>query len=114
MNKSINDINIGDIFVSSWGYDQTNIDFYQVIARTKKMVTVRMIRSERVGTPHSMGAYVMPRRDCFLDSDHPYDEYLGKPLTRKLLYYDKPFFKADSCRYAYLWDGTQRTETYTG
>ena len=30
---------VGDILVSSWGYDQTNIDWYQVIDRTNKIKT---------------------------------------------------------------------------
>ena len=25
-------VKVGDIFVSSWGYDQTNVDFFQVVA----------------------------------------------------------------------------------
>jgi hypothetical protein len=33
----------GDILSCSWGYDQTNVDFYQVISTTDKMVTIRKI-----------------------------------------------------------------------
>lgn len=33
-------VKVGDIFKSSWGYDQTNIDFYQVIAVTGKTATI--------------------------------------------------------------------------
>jgi hypothetical protein len=29
------DVKVGDIFYSSWGYDQTNVDFYKVIRTTK-------------------------------------------------------------------------------
>lgn len=32
------EIEIGAILVSSWGYDQTNVDFYVVIEMTAKMV----------------------------------------------------------------------------
>ena len=38
-------IKIGDIFYNSWGYDQTNIDFYQVVATTAKTITLRAIKS---------------------------------------------------------------------
>jgi hypothetical protein len=41
---------VGDILVSSWGYDQVNIDFYQVIAVTAKSVRIREISSKRIGT----------------------------------------------------------------
>lgn len=32
---------VGTIFYTSWGYEQTNVDFYEVIHSTAKMVTVR-------------------------------------------------------------------------
>ena len=39
------DIKIGDIFYNSWGYDQTNIDFYQVVGTTAKTISIRQISS---------------------------------------------------------------------
>nr|WP_323086585.1 hypothetical protein [Providencia alcalifaciens] len=42
-------VSVNDVFVSSWGYEQTNVNFYQVIAlHGKKTVTVREIRAETV------------------------------------------------------------------
>lgn len=42
-------VNVGDIFVDSWGWEQTNVDFYQVVAKpSAKTVIVREIASERV------------------------------------------------------------------
>ena len=39
-------VKIGDIFYDSWGYDQTNIDFYQVVGlRGKSSVELRAIHS---------------------------------------------------------------------
>lgn len=38
--------NIGDVFYSSWGYDQTNVDFYEVVRKTAKTVYVREIYGE--------------------------------------------------------------------
>ena len=35
----------GDVFVSSWGYEQTNVDFYEVVKVTAK--TVMLIPIER-------------------------------------------------------------------
>lgn len=111
----MDNVKVGDIFLSMWGYDQTNVDFYQVISRTAKMVKVRKLQCERVGNPHDMATELMPKKDCFLDSDHPYDQRYGKVMTCKVLnsYKDEPMIKT-SCSYAFLWDGKSRTETYTG
>lgn len=45
----------GDIFYNSWGYDQTNIDFYQVVSTTAKTITLRAIK----GTINDYNAYHM-------------------------------------------------------
>jgi hypothetical protein len=42
-------VNVGDIFVSSWGYEQTNVDFYQVIEKpSASTVIVRKIAAATV------------------------------------------------------------------
>lgn len=42
-------VKVGDIFVDSWGYEQTNLDFYQVVAKpSAKTVIVREIACETV------------------------------------------------------------------
>lgn len=33
----------GDIYYTSWGYDQTNVEFFQIVKRTPGTVTVRRI-----------------------------------------------------------------------
>lgn len=38
---------VGDLFYCSWGYDQVNIDFYQVTNVLNKMVEVRSIEGTR-------------------------------------------------------------------
>ena len=48
------DIKIGDVFVYSWGYDQTNIEFYQVTATNKKTVIIREIKSADVENNYMM------------------------------------------------------------
>src|SRR5438552_359421 len=35
-------VNVGDFFVSSWGYDQTNVDFYRVVEVSKSGKTVKV------------------------------------------------------------------------
>lgn len=46
-------VNVGDIFRASWGYDQTNIDYFQVVAVRGQMMDVREIGclSEGNGLP---------------------------------------------------------------
>lgn len=55
--KADDRFNVGSILYASWGYDQTNIDFYQVVERVGKVTMVlRPIGAETV--PGSEG------RDC--------------------------------------------------
>lgn len=43
--KPSGDVQVGDLFVCSWGYEQTNIDFVQVVALCgKSSVRVRPVR----------------------------------------------------------------------
>lgn len=53
---------VGDVIYNSWGYDQTNIDFYWVVATTKNYVTLAPLQSVQVQSegPMSMAAYVVP------------------------------------------------------
>jgi hypothetical protein len=46
-------VNVGDIFMASWGYDQINIDYFQVVAVRGQMMDVREIGclSEGNGLP---------------------------------------------------------------
>lgn len=48
-------VKVGDVFYESWGYDQTNIDFAQVIriSPTGKTVLCRMMGSQRA-TPETV------------------------------------------------------------
>jgi hypothetical protein len=61
--ESMADVEIGHILVSSWGYDQTNIDYYKVIRKTAAMVELRAIGQKYVESASSMSEYVMPDPD---------------------------------------------------
>lgn len=57
----------GAVFAYSWGYDQTNVEFWQVIARRGSLVTLREISCQDVGgTKDFMTEHVVPVRDSFL------------------------------------------------
>jgi len=49
-------LKIGDILSASWGYDQTNIDFFEVVATTEKTVTVRELKQKREETGWARGS----------------------------------------------------------
>lgn len=42
----VNPYKVGDIFRSSWGYDQTNIDYFECVAVAGSMLTVRELRQD--------------------------------------------------------------------
>ena len=48
-------VNVGDIFVCSWGYDQTNIDYYKVLEVKNKSVVISAIGQDRNYTGHMQG-----------------------------------------------------------
>jgi hypothetical protein len=62
---------VGDILINSWGWEQTNIDAYQVVKATGKSVTIRQIATASVAnhnTVHAMTDTVVPVPDDFRNS----------------------------------------------
>lgn len=91
----------GTVLVSSWGYDQTNVDFYVVIDATSKTVTVQELRSEVID-----GERVVPV---------PGSEN-GPVMRRRIIRCsDRPSVKIDGAL-AYPWTGRaeRRTEAMAG
>lgn len=71
---------IGDIIYNSWGYDQTNVDFYQVVRCTKSSVFIRPIKAEYSDRSAGcdMAAYVTPLKN----------EFTGEEIRKKIQWYD--------------------------
>lgn len=48
--SSVRNVKVGDILVSTWGYDQTNVDFYQVTelvgAKSARIIKIRQNKTE--------------------------------------------------------------------
>jgi len=66
-------LKVGDMLHYSWGYDQTNCDFFQVIARTECTVTIQEIGGRDAGNEggSSMSTNLRPKKDAFLDGSKP-------------------------------------------
>lgn len=90
-------VNNGDIFVTTWGYEQTNADFYQVIGVTPKGVRIRHIKSKSKIEGQSMSGYAIPVKN----------EFDGSPKTKRIIIYDgeEKIRIGESQGLADKWDG---------
>ena len=104
-------VKVGDVFYSSWGYDQTNIDWFQVDKLIgKNKITVVPLGSKFVGnTPEGFDDKVVPggqsnRNDLIKGSKNYIVNMEG----------GRPSFSVNSFARAYPWDGTPKYETQAG
>jgi len=67
-------VEVGDIFHESWGYDQTNANFYQVVRTTRTGVYLREIQFRQAGD----GWNVEPVPDAFIEHEPGTDHRIGK------------------------------------
>ena len=56
----VNPYQVGDILNSSWGYDQTNVDFYEVVGVTDKSVRLEKIGNRTIDDQGAGGLSVVP------------------------------------------------------
>lgn len=106
LNAKGHDVPIGAIFNWSWGYDQTNNNFYQVIAVTKCMVTVREITSKLVSGMETgpMAGHVIACPD----------EFIGEPMRKRVQFgsEDKPYLTMETFGWCSLWNGKPQYESW--
>ena len=78
-----NNVNIGDVFVSSYGYDQTNNSYFQVTGLTPKGVKVREIAGNEVDKGMLTGE-TTPVKDAFTGEEkyHLLRDSGGTPAFR--------------------------------
>lgn len=68
--EPVHDFRIGDIVYNSWGYDQTNIDYYQVVAKTAKTISLRKIKTcVKEYNAHQMTGWSVPANDNFCSDE---------------------------------------------
>ena len=101
---------LGKIFVSQWGYEQTNVDYYKVVEVSKsgKTFTLQPIGNKVVEVVGYCSCMVVPDDT----------KLTGQPLTNRRIVNNgsnmiatnvskNPNYKV----YAYLWDGRPTNET---
>jgi hypothetical protein len=95
----VNPLKAGDVLVSSWGYDQTNIDFYEVVSVKAKSVKIMKIGSKCVEMNGPGGNRVIPDKG----------NYYGEAMTKVVGAGGS--VRIASYASAYPWDGNARYET---
>ena len=93
------DLAVGDILVHSWGYDQTNVDFYQVVKRTAKTVKLLPIGGTTVpGSEGFMCDKVLAVPNKFLAKELPEDFRGSKRVSPS-------GSVSTQCGYCHRWNG---------
>jgi|TARA_R110002074_G_scaffold364284_2_gene537717 hypothetical protein len=93
---------VGDIYYCSWGYDQTNIDFYEIVA--KKGVNIEIRKVSKILDRSERGAdYVCAKKGS----------YIGEEVIKKR-FNGSGNITMNSYSSAYPWSGTPKYETAWG
>ena len=96
-------LNIGDILYTSWGYDQTNVDFYQVVEVVGKCtVVIREIAHKTIEGSGGPSESVVAVKDSFI----------GEPMTKRSNSTNS--VRIASYSSASPWDGQPRHQTGFG
>lgn len=98
-------LEVNDILYSSWGYDQTNIDYYKV----KKLVGKTMVEVVKIESKlaDEQGSYTT-------DTVLPYPAAEGTRTYRRKVHTEdpeRPGVMISSFQWAVLWDGRPKCQT---
>lgn len=83
--EQVEAVKVGAIFHYSWGYDQTNAQYFEVIEKHGRQLTLREIAQETVpGSQGFMSSSVKARPGVFLENEKPFTKllqfgYKGEP-----------------------------------
>lgn len=95
----MNPYKIDDVISSSWGYDQTNVDFYKVIAVKGSMIEIRQLSAEtKEHNPGCMSGMISPVEPFEFHPDFP-------KVIRKKPGADGKFKLESWGRWCSPWDG---------
>lgn len=104
-NETAHDFKTGDILATKWGYERTNVDFYEVVGVTAKSIRIRAIRSKTIEDVNNMARRVVPCPGEFVT-----DCFIGDGATRRV----NPAFngvRITDYANAYKWHGEPMYET---
>lgn len=87
------ELKVGDILVSSWGYEQTNVNYFQVLRITGKSVEIQGIRKHSHGEDGFMTGKCEPIAN----------DFFGKKMMKR--YVPGQSIRISSYEYASKWDG---------
>lgn len=99
--ENVKKTKVGDIYYSSWGYDQTNIDFYKIVARKGSRSFMLQAIGQTVDSNGSSQDLVMPYENS----------YKGRPVMKRMGAYG---FNLNSFSIATKWDGKPKYQTASG
>ena len=97
-------VQVGDIFHDTWGYDQTNVDWYEVTGLTGASVRMRPIAHDYIEDgPGAMTGKSTPRPG----------EFTGPEFTKRIYDYDGEVHVNSPSGYGSCspWDGTPKRES---
>lgn len=89
--EAIKTFEVGDILYTMWGYDQTNVDFYQIIEKKNSSVIIREI-AKRTTEDGFMSGHTTALKD----------EFTGEPMLKRI---NSEYLTITSYSSASLWDG---------
>ena len=89
-------LEVGHILKSSWGYDQTNVDFYQVV----ELVGTKSVKIVKLG-------YAAKDYDTSMSGKVlPGEPIAGTEMVKRVSGYNGTSVAITSYASAYLWEGT--------
>lgn len=105
-------VKVGDVFIATWGYEQTNNDFFQVVKVCGKSVRVRQVKPKVISEDYISGmsadftvdleGELEPVERSFFIKDQERGD-----LKRIKEYGGVPEFKISSYAYAYKVEGNK-------
>lgn len=96
-------IELGAILVSSWGYEQTNVDFYVVVEMTAKMA--RLLPLKRNSRQEEWTGSMSGSTTAAQEAD-----FRAEVIKKKIQ--PSNYIKIESYAYAHLWDGKKQYESW--
>jgi hypothetical protein len=99
--KAPHNLQPGQIMVSSWGYEQTNVDFYQVVSAPSSC----FVELQKIGSSISSDDACSMSGKATPESSTKIGETFRKKVTMES---GSPSVKIDSHAFASVWNGTPK------